>query len=262
MTSVTVSAESEVDSSLSEKRKQCLLCPLPNDFLRVLPYNEDLYARGAVHREDRFLELAIIEARLAKNYGFTSMSPYCRVRLGDARYETQTALSSSKHPSWNELCRLPMSGDNTLLSVVLMNEGMLLSDSKIAWTTIPLPRNLFDGETVDMWYELSGKQGQGLEGTIHLSMRIRTVLRLVPNYRSSTVGRTPPIRTGPLTQQSTEPPSVVPPVPSRPIVAEDVQAIKEVFPSIADDTIQTLLESHDGNRDEVTSELLRMTTET
>ncbi|KAF6773528.1 hypothetical protein AHF37_06882 [Paragonimus kellicotti] len=199
MTSVAVSAESEVDSSLPEKRKQCLLCPLPNDFLRVLPYNEDLYARGAVHREDRFLELAIIEKKfssrlvLLKTMGLHRMSPYCRVRLGDARYETQTAVSSSKHPSWNELCRLPMSGDTTLLSVVLMNEGMLLSDSKIAWTTIPLPRNLFDGETVDMWYELSGKQGQGLEGTIHLSMRLRTVLRLVPNYRSSAAGRSKPL---------------------------------------------------------------------
>lgn len=46
------------------------------------------------------------------------------------------------------------------------------------------------------------------------------------------------------------------------ISTEDVRAIKEVFPSIADDTIQTLLEAHDGNRDEVTSELLRMTNET
>lgn len=260
MTAVTANAESS-STDLSEKRKQCLLCPLPNDFLRLLPYNEDLYARGAVHREDRFLELAIIEARLAKNYGFTSMNPYCRVRLGDARYETQTAVSSAKHPNWNELCRLPIREDTNLLSVVLMNEGMLLSDSKIAWTTIALPRGIFDGETVDMWYELSGKQGQGLEGTIHLSMRIRTILRLVPNYRAPAVSQVPQVTANPPSQQSAEPPpSALAPTPS--ITTEDVQAIKEVFPSIADDTILALLETHQGNRDEVTSELLRMTTET
>ncbi|GAA30772.2 toll-interacting protein [Clonorchis sinensis] len=176
------------------------------------------------------------------------MNPYCRVRLGDARYETQTAMSSSKHPVWNEVCRLPLRSDTHLLSIVLMNEGLVLSDSKIAWATIPLPQAILEGECVDMWYELSGKQGEDLEGTIHLAMRIRVT-----------------VPCGPLVPPTSDVPSVVAQgqqQPTRPITAEDIQAIKEVFPSIQDDTIQTLLESHDGNRDEVTSELLRMTNET
>ncbi|KER28628.1 hypothetical protein T265_04580 [Opisthorchis viverrini] len=249
-------------TSLAEKRQQCLLCPLPNDFLRVLPYNEDLRARGAVQKEERYLELVINEARLVKNYGLTAMNPYCRVRLGDARYETQTAMSSSKHPVWNEVCRLPLRSDTHLLSIVLMNEGLVLSDSKIAWATIPLPQAILEGECVDMWYELSGKQGEDLEGTIHLAMRIRTVLRLDPSYRVNAVRAVP---CGPLVPPTSDVPSVTAQgqqQTARPITAEDIQAIKEVFPSIQDDTIQTLLESHDGNRDEVTSELLRMTNET
>ncbi|TGZ66597.1 hypothetical protein CRM22_005237 [Opisthorchis felineus] len=243
-TDLSVTEATPSATSLAEKRRQCLLCPLPNDFLRVLPYNEDLRARGAVQKEERYLELVINEARLVKNYGLTAMNPYCRVRLGDARYETQTAMSSSKHPVWNEVCRLPLRSDTHLLSIVLMNEGLVLSDSKIAWATIPLPQAILEGECVDMWYELSGKQGEDLEGTIHLAMRIRTVLRLDPSYRVNAA----------CAQGQQQ--------PTRPITAEDIQAIKEVFPSIQDDTIQTLLESHDGNRDEVTSELLRMTNET
>ncbi|VDP95033.1 unnamed protein product [Echinostoma caproni] len=62
---------------------------------------------------------------------------------------------------------------NNLLSVVLMDEGLLMSDSKIAWTTIPLPQSLHGGESLDTWFQLSGKQGQDCEGSIHLTMKIR-----------------------------------------------------------------------------------------
>ncbi|TPP39763.1 Toll-interacting protein B [Fasciola gigantica] len=250
--------------TLEERRNKCLLCPLPNHFLRTLPYDEELSRHGLVQREDRFLEVGIIQARLVKNYGLTSMNPYCRIRLGDSRYETQTAISSSKHPIWNEVCRLPVRGDSNLLSVVLMDEGLLMSDSKIAWTTIPLPQSLYGGEPIDTWFQLSGKQGQDSEGSIHLTLKIRTVIRttqrFVPGVSGATVpavfAQPPPRPAQPIQSANTMQ------TPAKPISSEDVLAIKEVFPSIADDTIQTLLETHDGNRDEVTSELLRMTNET
>lgn len=54
-----------------------------------------------------------------------------------------------------------------------MDEALLLSDSKIAWTTVPLPQSLYGGEPIDTWFQLSGKQGQDCEGSIHLTMKIR-----------------------------------------------------------------------------------------
>lgn len=251
--------------TLEERRNKCLLCPLPTHFLRNLPYDQELLRHGLTHREERFLEVGIIQARLVKNYGLTSMNPYCRIRLGDSRYETQTAISSSKHPIWNEVCRLPIRGDSNLLSLVLMDEALLMSDSKIAWTTIPLPQSLYGGEPIDAWFQLSGKQGQDCEGSIHLTMKIRTIIRTIPQF-------VPDITSGTISAMSSQPPSLrlvqsvhgadQSQTPAKTISEEDVHAIKEVFPSIADDTIQTLLEAHDGNRDEVTSELLRMTNET
>lgn len=41
-------------------------------------------------------------------------------------------------------------------------------DELIAWTQINIPRQVLAGETHDEWYQLSGKQGEGLEGMIHL----------------------------------------------------------------------------------------------
>ncbi|CAH8469697.1 unnamed protein product [Dicrocoelium dendriticum] len=262
MASESIVSETEVNQvvPLVERRKQCLLCPLPREFLRVLPYHGGVFTEGTARREDRFLELAIVEARLNRKYSFTPLNSYCRIRLGDSRYETQTATGSSKHPLWNEVCRLPIRGGITHLSVVVMNEGLLLGDSKLAWTTIPLPQSLFEGATTDMWYELSGKQGQDMEGAIHLTMRVRVAVQLVPNYALPSSAPS-----APQARSTNVPTDAVPPAPpaspARPITAEDVQAVKEVFPAIGEDTIRDLLQSMDADRDAVTSELLRMTTE-
>lgn len=48
----------------------------------------------------------------------------------------------------------------------------------------------------------------------------------------------------------------------KPISTEDVQSIHEIFPSVEDDTIHSLLTTHHGNREVVINELLRMTSET
>ncbi|CAL8076499.1 unnamed protein product [Calicophoron daubneyi] len=246
--------------TLENRRKQCLLCPLPNHFLRILPYSSDVFSGGGIQKEEKYLEVGILQARLVKNYGLTSMNPYCRLRFGDVRYETQTALSSAKHPVWNEACRLPVRGNNSLLSVVIMDEGMLMSDSKIAWTTIPLPQGIFEGEVVEAWYELSGKQGQDLEGAINLSLKVKTFVRTIPGQKLPFQQR---IDVAPMSIAES-------PVPAwrgtssspKQISVEDVQAVKEIFPSVENDTIQSLLELHNGNREVVTSELLRMTNET
>jgi toll-interacting protein len=41
-------------------------------------------------------------------------------------------------------------------------------DELIAWTTIPIPNQIYKGVTIEQWYNLTGKQGPNNEGTINI----------------------------------------------------------------------------------------------
>ena len=43
-----------------------------------------------------------------------------------------------------------------------------MMDELIAWAHIPIGKNVLSGETTEDWYPLTGKQGEGREGTINL----------------------------------------------------------------------------------------------
>ncbi len=47
-------------------------------------------------------QINIIEAKLNKNYGFTKMDPYVRVRIANKIFETPTAYNGSKNPVWRK----------------------------------------------------------------------------------------------------------------------------------------------------------------
>ena len=41
-------------------------------------------------------------------------------------------------------------------------------DDRVAWAHVPVPTAVREGDTVDEWYPMSGKQGEEKEGTINL----------------------------------------------------------------------------------------------
>ena len=49
-------------------------------------------------------------------------------------------------------------------SVEIFDEKSFTTDERIAWAVLNIPERVIQGETVDDWYPLSGKQGDLAEG--------------------------------------------------------------------------------------------------
>lgn len=56
------------------------------------------------------------------------------------------------------------------MSIEIFDERSFTVDEMIAWAQITIPPKVLSGETHEDWYALTGKLGEGLEGTIHLVM--------------------------------------------------------------------------------------------
>lgn len=98
------------------------------------------------------------------------MDPYVRLRVGHFVYETQTAPNGGRNPRWNRVihCQLPAGVDTIALEIY--DECNFSMDELIAWAEIRIPQSVLRGETHEDWYPLSGKQGEGLEGSLDMVM--------------------------------------------------------------------------------------------
>lgn len=65
------------------------------------------------------------------------------------------------------LFRLPQEGINQI-HIEIFDECSFKMDELIAWTTIPIPIQIYKGVTIEQWYNLTGKQGPNNEGTINI----------------------------------------------------------------------------------------------
>lgn len=266
--------------AIENRWKKAMLMPLPEDFLRFEVANNisaDAQAAMALYRQQMpqyvapnhvgRLSITCAQAKLARNYGLTRMDPYVRIRIGHYVYETHTDPNGGKNPRWNRVIQsqLPV-GVNTMY-VEIYDECSFKMDELIAWCEVKIPERVFNGETHEEWYPLSGKQGDGLEGAIDivLSFSNQPVQPYMYPAAAPMVmvpGRPMPIFVPPPQQQQQQPvaqpqqPPVVVPPPQ--LSAEELKQIQEMFPNIDTEVVKTVFEVNRGNKDATINSLLQM----
>lgn len=264
-----------------ERKRRLLLGELPNNFLRVGPQSQSDTDQQLAIALDRQLNAAppsspvgrlnitVDQAKLVKNYalgGLARMDPYVRLRVGHCVYETHTDTNGGKNPRWNKIvqCLLP-AGVNTI-SVEIFDECSFKMDELIAWAQITIPPSVFEGQTHEEWFPLSGKQGEGQEGAINLVLSYSTgpptpyglgvapqAVMMVPQTGSrSFMGYGPTFTPLPVYPAPYAPPQ------APQISAEDFKMAEEMFPNIDKDVIKTVFEANHGNREAAINTLLQM----
>ncbi|ESN98998.1 hypothetical protein HELRODRAFT_185045 [Helobdella robusta] len=160
----------------TDRRQQVMIGTLPDDFLRVSNgpdhHDPNLYAQFQNYQQPvqtvSRLSVTIAQATLVKNYGLTKMDPYVRLRVGNSVVETHTAVNGGKSPVWNKVFIITLQPGIDSIYLEIFDERSFALDDKIAWAHIVIPEQIFSGETVDEWYQLSGKQGEQKEGSINI----------------------------------------------------------------------------------------------
>lgn len=260
---------------------QAFTGPLSSDFLR-LQTPQDI--QEAVDRQTAFafaqqnqmlqpsfatnmlgrLSITVTQARLVKNYGLARMDPYVRIRVGHFIYETQTDPNGSKNPRFNRVLHTQLPNGVKSIYVEVYDERSFTMDELIAWTEIRLPEQVMKGETVEGWYALSGKQGEGMEGQVNLVMSFSTQ----PVYPYPTVAVVPNVAGRPATvavsHQSPPAPPQAQPVPVQPqqpviLTDDDIQLIAEMFPNVDKEVIRSVGETNNGSKEATINSLLSMT---
>ncbi|KAG7304933.1 hypothetical protein JYU34_010347 [Plutella xylostella] len=260
-----------------ERRRRVLLGPLPASFLRADVATDtldaDYEAALALHQTmsgamqmpatgpplQARLSITIAQAKLVKNYGLTRMDPYVRVRVGHCIYETHTDPSGGKTPRWNKVihCLLPPGVNSIYLEI--FDECSFTMDELIAWAHIGIPPAVIKGETHEDWYPLNGKQGDGMEGMINLVLSYAVTPAPTMAYQPVMMF---PGGMGYMPYQQAMPQQVPQPQPQppqpQPVTEEQLEQIKEMFPSMEKEVIKSVLEANNGDKDAAINSLLQM----
>ncbi|KAE9547701.1 hypothetical protein FO519_009085 [Halicephalobus sp. NKZ332] len=202
------------------------------------------------------LQIKLTSARLTKNYGFVRMDPYVRVRVGNVVYETPTNTNGGKNPQWN--CNLetylPVNVESIYLQI--FDERSFTDDECIAWSRITLPLAIFNGEAIDEWYPLSGRQGEAQEGVINLIMSFREIDPATLQRQQELVDQVDPELAAAIEASKQE-------IQQGPVEIkdEDVSEIAAMFPNVDADVIKAILEDKRGNKEATVTALIELSSE-
>ncbi|KAJ1371849.1 hypothetical protein KIN20_033879 [Parelaphostrongylus tenuis] len=235
-------------TSVAERRRQVLVGELPPDFLRLIVPRQQVptsqqgipqlaYGGSFVPPNTRGrVSITIADANLVRNYGIVRMDPYCRLRVGHAIFETQTKLSGGKSPVWNRTVHAYLPNGVESIYIQIFDEKAFSADECVAWAHVMLPQAIFNGETIDDYYPLSGQQGEGKEGMLHLIISFAPVTASIH-------------------------PVAVLPVETLPVEVsiEDTKELEAMFPDVDKEVIKCVLEESRGDKDATVSALLEMT---
>ncbi|KAF1770576.1 hypothetical protein GCK72_002395 [Caenorhabditis remanei] len=235
--------------TVAERRRKVLVGELPPHFLRLaVPVQQVAEPEVVQPRLVSFvppntrgrLSVTILEANLVKNYGLVRMDPYCRVRVGNVAFDTNVAANAGRSPTWNRTLNayLPMNVESIYIQI--FDEKAFGPDEVIAWAHVMLPLPIFNGDNLDEYFQLSGQQGEGKEGMIHLHFSFAPIdLPLQPEVQP-------------------EPEAAPVPLPVE-ITEEDTKEIQEMFPTVDKEVIKCILEERRGDKEAAVSAILEMT---
>jgi len=284
------SSVASADQIREERKQRALLGSLPQDFLRIPIEEGPLDSEDKDHqmalalqrqmdlREQRQhapqrldknvtgrLTITIAEAKLSKNYGVTRMDPYARLRVGHQIYETPTCTNGAREPKWNKTINCFTVRGTKYIDVEIYDECTFSTDALIAHASIPIPDSvLLAQELCDDWWPLSGQEGDGKEGMIHLVLSMQLISpkpgvqvpAVVPNVSG---GRPMTYQPTYLPQQGQQPPIVQqrPPQPAE-MSPEDVDEFSKMFPSLDKQVIKAVYSDNGGNKEATVNALLQL----
>jgi len=197
------------------------------------------------------LAIKVVEAKLTKNYGLVRMDPYVRVRIGNTIFETPTSVNGGKSPSWNRTINSYLPNDLESIYLQVFDERAFTNDECVGWAHVILPEGIFNNETIDDWYSLSGPQGEGKEGVINLVMSFVPIETPAQHAQQQGQGE----------HQQLDPAmlAAVESAQQQPLFTEEeVNELHVMFPSIDGDVIRSVLEAKGGDKDSTVTALIEM----
>lgn len=236
--------------TIAERRRQVLVGELPPHFLRLaVPVQQVVEPEIVQPRIVSFvppntrgrLSVTILEANLVKNYGLVRMDPYCRVRVGNVAFDTNVAANAGRSPVWNRTLNAYLPNNVESIYIQIFDEKAFGPDEVIAWSHVMLPATIFNGDNVDEYFQLSGQQGEGKEGMIHVHFSFAPIENPISSEVQPVQQEVAPV---PLPVEITE---------------EDTKEIQEMFPTVDKEVIKCILEERRGDKEAAVSAILEMT---
>lgn len=206
------------------------------------------------------LTVTVVEAKLAKNYGIARMDPYCRLRVGHSVFESPTCPNGSKEPKWNKTFHSYLLQGIKNMEIEIYDECTFQQDALIASGTFPIPETVLKHhEVADEWLPLSGNEGPGKEGMIHVIMSLQPIqpgqslgpaVRMAPNVAAGHK---------PMTYQ-TVPSSTPTPAVQRPptLSDEELDEFVKMFPNLDKEIIASVFASSHGDKEVTVNNLLQL----